>query len=264
MRTTDPKMGLGEWLEEAWANAPDCPTIETLAEAAQEGLAPEERARLDAHLASCPACAAEWRLARAFAAEEEVVAGEREDIDHVVARLADRFGRGPTTAAASEEREPGVLSFPNRRLQRSRISTWSRIAAVLILVVGIGAVLRNSGGEAPPTLPPLAPQDAVRSSAIHGLQPSGDVGSAPERLSWEPSAGALGYRVRLEAVDRTVLVDELVESPSVSLPTTVRDGLRPLAVYHWQVEALDARGERIAWSERASFRIAGNPSSDGQ
>jgi hypothetical protein len=56
---------------------PDCPPPERWLLAADGSLDPAEAAVLDAHAASCPACAAERDLAAVFAAPPEEVAARR-------------------------------------------------------------------------------------------------------------------------------------------------------------------------------------------
>ncbi|HEY0553638.1 MAG TPA: hypothetical protein VGG20_05190 [Thermoanaerobaculia bacterium] len=249
-----PQLSLAEWLRKAYSEAEaGCPPPEAFLEEEALALAPEERRRLDAHADRCPACAAERDLARLFAGEPEEAGVSREDLDFVVARLE----------AASPVRPAGqVVPFPSaatadRLVPRRAPSRWSRpsrkLAAGLILALGGGLLLRL----ATPTAPRLpAPQIAgpVRGGEIDTLSPAGEVAAIPSELLWTPRPWASSYRVRLSAVDDTVLWEATVPAPPARLPADVVSRLHRAVSYTWTVEALDGAGARMAASEPVRFR----------
>jgi hypothetical protein len=122
----------------------------------------------------------------------------------------------------------------------------------MVLLVGLGLFLR--GQQAPP-LPERGRDEVVRGAEIHDLQPSGEFPAVPRQFRWTAIAGAASYRVTLRAVDETVLWQESATEPSARLPEEVARGLHPAVLYTWTVEALNARGERLAASEPVRFTV---------
>lgn len=247
-----PQLSLAEWLRKAYSEAEaGCPPPEAFLEEA--ALAPEERRRLDAHADRCPACAAERDLARLFAGEPKEAGVSREDLDFVVARLA----------AVSPVRPAGqVVPFPSavsadRPASRRSPSRWPRparkLAAAVILALGGGLLLRLATPPAP-RLPTPVTGDLVRGGEIDPLSPVGEVAAIPSQLLWVPRTWASSYRVRLTAVDDTVLWESTVPAPPARLPADVVNGLHRAVSYTWTVEALDGAGARIAVSEPIRFR----------
>jgi hypothetical protein len=256
-RENAPNLPLDEWLRAAYAAdegaEAGCPPPEAFLEA--EALAPEERRRLDEHADRCPACAAERDLARLFAGAPGAAEVSGEDVDFVVARLE----------AASPVRPSGqVVPFrapvakPAPAPRRSDRQIW-KIAAALILVLGGGLLFRLAQPGAPPPLPPPAVGGPVRGGEIEAVSPVGDVGEVPLELRWAPREGARLYRVRLSAVDDTVLWEGTVPAPPARLPDEVAGKLHRAVSYIWTVEALDASGARIATSEPVRFRARPTP-----
>ena len=246
--TAPQKLPLDEWLRAAYTEEEaGCPPPEAYLDAG--ALTVDERRRLDEHASRCPACAAERDLARLFAAGPDAADISREDLDFVVARLA----------ATSPVRPAGqVVPFPSPAAAPRRSSTaWPRslwkIAAALILVLGGGLLFRLAQPAAPP-LPEPEMGGPVRGGEIDALSPVGDVGEIPSELRWTPRAGTSLYRVRLSAVDDTVLWEGTVTAPSVRLPGNVVSGLHRAVSYVWTVEALDPSGARMAASEPVRFR----------
>jgi len=151
-----------------------------------------------------------------------------------------------------------VVPFPVRAAKpapaprRADRQLW-KIAAALILVLGGGLLFRLAQPGAPP-LPPPVVGGAVRGGEIEAVSPVGDVGEIPPELRWMPREGARLYRVRLSAVDDTVLWEGTVPAPPARLPDEVAGKLHRAVSYLWTVEALDASGARIAASEPVRFR----------
>jgi hypothetical protein len=254
-RETDPHpLPLAEWLRSAYAEDSGCPPPEAYLDA--EALTAEERRRLDEHAGRCPACAAERDLARLFAAGPEAPEVSREDLDFVVARLAaaspvrpaGQVVPFPSTAAATAARTARRAAGPSRFHQ-----VW-KIAAALILVLG-GGLLFRLAQPAAPVLPAPEVGGAVRGGEIDALSPLGDVGAVPSELRWTPRQGATLYRVRLSAVDDTVIWEGMVPAPPATLPGNVVSQLHRAVSYVWTVEALDASGARMAATEPVRFRV---------
>ena len=255
-RENAPNLPLDEWLRAAYA--PDegaeagCPPPEAFLEA--EALTPEERRRLDEHAGRCPACAAERDLARLFAGAPGAAEVSGEDVDFVVGRLE---AASPVRSAGQVVpfRVPAPAARPAPR--RSDRQIW-KIAAALILVLGGGLLFRLAQPGAPP-LPPPEVGGPVRGGEIEAVSPVGDVGEVPLELRWIPRPGPRLYRVRLSAVDDTVLWEGTVPAPPARLPDEVAVKLHRAVSYIWTVEALDASGARIAVSEPVRFRARPTP-----
>ncbi len=268
MNENDPRLPLEDWLRAAYAGKDaGCPPPEAFLEAGTA--TPEERRRLDEHAGRCPACAAERDLARLFAAAPEEAGVSGADLDFVVSRLEDA---SPVRAARPAGK---VVSFPVPapvRVQATRPAArpassqpWAgqlwKIAAALILVLGGGLLfqLSRSPQSGPPSLPAPQVGGPVRGGEMETISPSGDVGEIPVELRWTPREGTRLYRVRLSAVDDTVLWEGTVPAPPARLPAEVVAKLHRAVAYTWTVEALDASGARTAASEPVRFRARPRP-----
>jgi hypothetical protein len=227
---------------------PDCPPPEVWLDDAP--LAAEERARIDAHAQSCPACAAERDLARAFAGEPaKKGAALSKDADAVVRRLRDNApwrSRPASTATVHDIRSAGS--------RRRRPFPGVPLALAAGIVLTLGVVLRLAGPQAPPLGAPGA-GDILRGGAIETSAPSGDVAVTPEDLRWREVPGAASYRVSVIGVDDEPLWDATVDNPPAALPESVKEALHASVLYRWEVEALDGNGAKIAWSKPTPFRI---------
>jgi hypothetical protein len=252
-----PRLTLDDWLRAAYDDpAAGCPPPEAWLEEELAARTPEERRRLEAHAAHCPACAAERDLARDFDAGAAGVPAE--DVAFVVSRLE--------TASPVRVRD-GARVVPFRAPQRtapvpSRSRDWRRLAAaaVVILAAGLGFQLFR------PSAPPLpAPQTGgvVRGGEVEAVSPVGEVAGLPAELRWMPRPGASSYRVRLSTVDDTVLWETTVPAPPARLPAEVVRTLHRAVVYVWSVEALGPAGERLGASEPTRFRARPAPEGSG-
>ena len=244
---------LADWLRGAYAAA-GCPPPEAYLAEEMAALSTEERRTLDAHADACPACSTERELARAFDAGE--AAAPAGDVDWVVARL-----RGEPAALEKPAAPPAMPSGMNTdahvvpfRGRTAAARTWVRYAAAAVLVVAAGLTVRTLY-ERPPALPEPPHGGVVRGGEIEQLTPVGEVAEAPRELQWQQVAGAAGYRVRLLAVDDTVLFETRVNTPAAPLPAEVATTLQRGVSYTWTVEALAADGATLARSQPARFRI---------
>ena len=238
---------LEEWLRLAYSSGKQCPPPESFLTGVDTTLSSEDRSRLAEHLARCPACAAEQDLARAFDAPAEPDE-QREDVRFVVARLeaSSPFG-------SQESRRSGP-----RAARRSWTAAPWRLAAAAVIVAGLGGAALMLRPTAP-TLPRPAGHTTTRGSVITIDGPIGELPEFPKSLRWSELPEANRYRVRLSGVDETTIWEATVSASPAVFPDDVTDRLHRAVVYHWQVEALDASGSRIAWSEQASFRVAPEP-----
>ncbi len=257
-------MTLDAWLRAAYApseagHPAGCPPPEAFLEAETEALSPEERQALDEHAGRCPACAAERDLARLFDAAPEETGVRPEDLDFVVSRLARLEDTSPARSAA-----PNVVPFPGPRrpeqAPRSRFASRSilRFAAMALLVIGLGLLYRAFQSPQP-ALPEPEVGGVMRGGEVEVVSPVGDVADMPAELRWGRVEGAASYRVRITAVDGSVLWEGTALAPSISLPAEVAGRLHRAVVYTWTVEALDPSGARLASSEAARFKVKPTP-----
>jgi len=256
---------LDAWLRAAYADPEaghpaGCPPPESYLEAETEGLSPEERRALDEHAARCPACAAERDLARLFDAAPEEAGVRREDLDFVLSRLERLEDTAPVRSAA-----PNVVPFPGPRraaeaVPRSRSVSRSvlRFAAMALLVIGLGLIYRAFQSPQP-DLPPPEVGGVMRGGEVEVVSPVGEVAEIPAELRWVRVEGAASYRVRITAVDGSVLWEGTALAPSISVPAEVAGRLHQAVVYTWTVEALDPSGARLASSEPARFKVKPTP-----
>jgi hypothetical protein len=262
-QTNGSRQTLDAWLRAAHAvEETGCPPPEAFLEAEMETLSPDARRALDEHAAHCPACAAERDLARLFDAAPEEADVRPEDLDFVVSRLAE----------ASPVRETNVVPFPGPRraeavdsigapeAPRSRRESRSflRFAAAALLVIGLGLGYRAFQSPGP-DLPEPPTGEVMRGGEVEVVAPVGEVGEIPAELRWVLVDRAASYRVRITAVDGSVLWEDIASTSPVRLPADVAGRLHRAVVYTWTVEALDPNGARLASSEPVRFKVRPDP-----
>jgi hypothetical protein len=236
----DSRLPLDEWLRAAYAETEaGCPPPEAFLEEEMAGLSPDARRTLEAHADRCPACAAERDLARLFDA-----APAARDLDFVVSRLEK--------SSPVRSRPSNVVPFP----VRSR--AFLQLAAAALLVLGVGLGYRAFQSPQP-ALPAPQVDGAMRGGEVQAVSPVGEVAEIPAELRWVPKDGAASYRVRITAVDGSVLWEGTVAAPPVRLPAEAAGKLHRAVLYTWTVEALDPSGARLASSEPARFRVKPGP-----
>jgi hypothetical protein len=254
-------MPLGDALRSAWTPADGHPAPETFLSWEMGELSPEERRRIEEHVAGCPVCAAERDLAGLF--EEPPAEEEGEDVDFIVSRLEGlETGRGkeearviPIAPAQEARREVRAAGSP----RRSRMSPLWGLAAAALLAITFGVLFQMR--QAPPALPDPGAAGVFRGADVAPVSPVGELGEAPSELRWEEAQGARRYRWRLISVDGAALGEGVVSGSPARLPEDLVRSMKPAVVYTWTVEALDAQGGRIALSEPARFRV--RPSEEG-
>ena len=257
--STPVRRELAEWLRDAYADAAaGCPPAEAYLADELAALHPDERRRLEAHADACPACNAERELARAFDAGEAGAASE--DVDWMTARL-----RGEPVASVQPAAAPAPTGMPaaGRVVPfrgRTAARTWVRFAAAAVLVVAAGLTVRTMY-ERPPALPAPPHGGVVRGGEVEVVSPVGEVAEPPAELRWKPVAGATAYRVRLLAVDDTILWETKTSAPLAQLPAEVVTRLQRAVSYSWTVEALAKDGAAVGRSTPARFRVRPLPES---
>jgi hypothetical protein len=243
---------IDEWLSLAYQNGEKCPPPELFLEAEWEALSDEQRQATMSHAETCPACAAERDLARAFdapaTASDEADAG----IEEVLATIK-AADSSPVSVSAKTRPEVGrLVRFPAMAKVFSQPALSLAAAAVAVLAVGLVLQTRSA---TPPVLPNAPVTDVTRGGRVETVAPVGVVEAVPETLTWEAVEGAARYRVSLTAVDDTVLWQGETTQESILLGDEVRSELQPAVVYFWQVDAFSEVGFRVAWSAAVEFRV---------
>ena len=151
---------------------------------------------------------------------------------------------------------PNEQEGPGPRTGKGIARAWmSKAAALLVVALGLGWLFASAG---PPALPDLDTSATRRSFRVEPLEPRGEQQVAPESMRWREVEGVERYQVTLlRPGDKVVWRGEAERSPLV-LPATLE--MKPAIRYTWRVDALGRDGERIAWSEAASFWL--EPSGD--
>jgi len=214
-----------------------CPPPEQFLPAERSRLDAAEQARLNAHAAACPACAAEQRLARSF---EEAAAAPRETASLDEAFVLRRLERGSPLRAQHT---------PSQR------AVWGLAAAAGIALVAAALTLLPTSLPTPPPLPPAVPHGVTRGASLSVLTPLGDLALPPREFQWEDVAGAASFRVEVVDVEGKVVWGTSVTNSPAMLPPSEAGRILEAVVYTWKVEALNNEGMRVAWSEPAQFRV---------
>lgn len=194
------------------APAPEsCPSPETIWSAVLGELPPQQLREVLDHVASCAACAEDWRLAadlnRQQAAETATVPGKV---------IQGRFGwRSLYTAAA--------------------------VAAALLIGVSVYRANEVAPGQAPAYREAEAPNAGIRS-----LLPSGE--ALPRQgavLRWSPLPGAVSYDVEVSTEDlQPVAAAKGQTTAEYRLPESALAALPPGTRLLWRVDAVHADGSR--------------------
>jgi tetratricopeptide (TPR) repeat protein len=133
---------------------------ELIDRARRGGLAPEEQATLERHLAGCAVCAGQLSLAQQF--EQELAPQARDEL---------LYQRAVDGALRRVQRSPAA----GRRRALPRWSRWAAAAALLAFgVTGAAAVIKRRMAARPPVQPPVP---AVEPPAAH---PPAEAPVAPE------------------------------------------------------------------------------------
>ena len=244
----------------------DCPAPEVFLEDEWTRLSPAERARIEAHAARCPACAAERDLAALWDLPAEAGDLAAEDLAFVVGRIEE---------AQAEPALPGrsnVVPFPSGRIAKPSVPTDVRqslparragrsfagwgLALAAVLALGIGLLVELRSRDLPDLPPPPAAGETYRGASVLLAAPEGELQAAPERFEWEAVRGAVSYRVRIVDPLGEEIWSGTAERPALDLPVDAAAKLQTAVLYSWTVEAVDAGGQRIAGSEALKFRIA--------
>lgn len=189
-----------------------CPQPETILEAVNGELSPEQIREMVEHTALCASCAEDWRLARAFQAEEK---------------------------AAGAATPPNVVPFAPR--QRLRNFALAAAAALALVVVGVQWL------QQPQTDPGY--REGGQQTGIRSLLPEGE--ALPRDrfvLRWAaPGAPGATYDVQVSTEDlRVVATAEDLRGTEYQVPESALAGLPASARLLWKVEAGLPGGGRLS------------------
>lgn len=195
-----------------------CPEPDRLWEAVAGELPADELRTVVDHLAACPDCSEEWRLALAVRREAEEEA---------------------------RRHEPAAAPFAPSARWGGRARRWAAAAAVAVIGVGLAGVWwSRQGGPGEPIVYRQGEEVAIES-----LLPEGEPLSRDEPvLRWSAGPEGSTYGVLVSTEDP--LAGSLAEAaglaePEYRIPAEALDGLPSGARILWQVEATTAEGQQI-------------------
>lgn len=236
--------------KQALRRDPGCPDVRELERLLDEEARTPDLEASRVHARQCPHCAAELELMRQFA-EAKAKPEEAADVAWIGQQLSERRREFLPPAAPEPQRD--------RRAKRSLfdwlLSAPGLSAAALATAVLILAIVAGPWRVQQPA-PLVAPGATnLRSATIGGLKPIGDIGSLPDRFSWEPVQGADAYRLEILEVDENVIWSSRIDGTETSIPQAVRDQVTPGRRLLWRVSAFDSEKRRLAASPLVAFRV---------
>lgn len=202
-----------------------CPSPEEIWAAVTLECSPEKRREIIAHVAKCPACAEDWRVAQSFPKD-----------------LPAEFGAIPPVELQAANEAP-----PPRNNVVS-LHKWKRVAAPLAAVAAVLALIyipwrannSNSGLELP-----KPGGDPVYRKADTGAAPLKQSFDPAQGFRWAPSKdpGAV-YEVSIFDNDfRPVHTVSGIRTPELKLSPELRT-LLPAGEFSWQVTTKQANGRQ--------------------
>lgn len=197
-----------------------CPKPEGILLAVRGELPADELRAVIDHMATCPACAQDWRLAVAF--EQEL-------------------------SQPVQKPDRGQVQKPTRELSKAPpawrpLAVGALAAAAALALAAIGLPWRDWIKPSPPVY--RAPERA----AIHSLIEEGAALPAESFvLSWTAVPGAATYEIDVttEALAEVASTKNLA-TPQFQVPASALAGLPPGTRLYWQAAAVLADGTRIA------------------
>jgi hypothetical protein len=192
------------------ADLRSCPPAETLWSAVRGELGPQELRELLDHIATCSACAEDWRLA----------------------------------VEVNRQQEAGSAAVPGKVLP-GRFGRWRPLAASAALAAGLLLAVGVWRTEVAPQAPTY--REASHAS-IHSLLPAGQALPRQDAvLRWSPVAGAASYDVRVTTEDLFTTLAEAkgTTARELRVPADALASLPPGARLLWQVDAVRPDGTRV-------------------
>lgn len=213
MTTNDELARLRSAFAEPEGPAPEpeaCPPSDRIWLAVRGELPPDGLREVVDHVAACPACAEDWRIAMVF--EEE-------------ARAA---------GSASPER-----IRPTRR-GIAHYRAWMAVAATILVAV-VGLRLHQPGPR---------PQEPVfrsgQTQAVEMLVPDGaPVSRRSCALTWKATPDAASYRLRVTDAALNTLYEDGVAATAYTVPESALAGLAPGTKLYWAVTPVSRDGAEM-------------------
>lgn len=250
-------------IPEGKAPSESCPAPEKIWAAVHMELPQSERRELVDHLASCPFCAEDWRIAWQLSEEERKTAQEGQDGEGTIDRIPtpDSCGDGPPRIAAAFTAHAGkAAAGPTASRWQQSLPQLAAAAALLVVAVGAGVMLqpgteehyRGSGQQGAAlhgevmrgeTGPLSASEGTFRGEAAPEASPRPllEPGEALDRqsfvLRWTAGPPGSRYRVQLltEELDPVVVERDLTE-PELRVPPEALQALPSGARLLWRVK----------------------------
>lgn len=224
--------------QDAVAATKQCPSLEVLERVMEESSSDPKAA---AHVESCPHCQAEIAMLRSF---ESSAPSENEGA--AVAWIAAQLERNQKAPAARSS--AAVVPFWRAMFRLPYMAA----AAALIVALALGISLYHSDNGKPGF--EVHHYGNYRSGDIQ-LTTIGDLGQAPDQLTWEAVPGAAGYSVEVDDVTGDKMWQSTSTQNSIQVAPELKAKLIPGKPLKWSVTALDANGKELA-TGKGDFRVA--------
>jgi hypothetical protein len=227
----------------ATQKASDCLPIDQLEAIAANGEA-SESARF--HVANCAHCQRETALLSQFL-NAEPTAAELDAVRHIERQL-----NANPSWKAEESSKPALPWWKALFAKPLGQFAVAGVAAMLAIGLYVQNPSGTGGGSG------VTGEDVVRSTAIEGIEPAGDVPQAPQQIRWTATRQAASYRLRLLDVDGVALWQTASTAPQVDIPAATRALMLNKKTLFWKIEALDAKGAPLAQSPQTPIRVVLN------
>ena len=187
-----------------------CPPSDTIWLAVRGELPPDELRAIVDHIATCPACAEDWRIAKAFEEEAQVAA-------------------------------PAVPTTARPKTATLRQRAWMAVAATILVAV-VGFQIRG-------TRPPERQPDfrSGQGQIVEMLVPEGAALSRRDFiLSWKGLPEAASYDLRVtDAQLNTLYEADGVTATTHTVPESAMAGLAPGTKLYWTVTPVSRDGAEM-------------------
>ena len=194
------------------------------------------------HVAACTHCQTEFALMKQFV-EAEPSAEETVAVRQIEHRLRSAPAWRPAEPESSARSAWWPLPF---KLPAMGFAMAGALALILV-----GVWLGN------PSQQGVEPVDSgiTRALGVEGVEPAGDLDSAPSSLRWRATPNATGYEVAILDIEGKVIWSSKSTATELALPDQARGSMLDRKTLFWRVEAFDARNASLSTSAPRRFRV---------
>lgn len=214
----------------------DCPDPETLWKAVGLELPPQQRRQIVDHVASCPACAEEWRLAVGFSREAGRLDPVPGDVQPEPIALAEPAAR------------PRGMVVVGPWWKSRHFTQIAAAASLVIAALGVGWVMQPGEMHLQGAIGGVVERGIGEVRPVSALDEDRPLSRSSFLLRWTP--GPVGARYDLRVLSENPLSDPLIQvedlaSTEYEVPEAALRDLAPRSKVLWQVEAVLPDGDRL-------------------